>query len=221
MPEVRQRENMFSLEEAFHRLSGETKALILISEYVLGKWSLPELRRFLDLFLHSDLERIGILDLIRQKAPMMGLMPGQIEALCRGLMEPASGRSETQVTQIEARGAAFPPPSPSSAPPSPSPLSSPLRGEEGTVTTFRVKQVTSPRPIRPRPFEPPPLEEKGESAFSSSSSSSRTFLKETIEKMASRKILLADDDARIRLVFRKKLEEAHFLIDEAENGDVA
>lgn len=46
-------------------------------------------------------------------------------------------------------------------------------------------------------------------------------LSNSVRQMAFRRVLIADDDRRIRMIFHKKLEEAHCIVDEAATGEEA
>ncbi len=217
---------MSSGEPAFAKIHGESKALVLINEFQMGV-PLPELQALLNSLVLSDLERIGILELVRRQAARLNLSPEDIARLCGGL-------SSQQIVATPTP-AAFPAPGGGAVMPD-----SPASPEQ----TIRLRRFDAPPAAQPRPAPQPPLEPQaapapaafrslvaptpgdgggggggGGGAFYGGEISG--FGTQIMRRMAGCKILLVDDDTRIRMVFRKKLEDNKFVVEEASDGEEA
>ncbi len=210
-------------------LSGETKALILIGEYQSGHQGLPELRALLGRLVSSDLERVGILELVRRQARRLELAEPDLIRLLDGLN--AQGPEDTQLRPHQARQTrvvhrfdssattipAPPPPPPPAAPAvSAAPAGRVIDPFAAAVGggTIRVKRNLTFGDANAVP--PPPGRETAFFGGEPGVLSTGRFA-----ALVNKRVLLADDDKRIRMVFRKRLEDRGLVVEEAENGEVA
>ncbi len=206
---------MSSLEETLSALSGETKAMILINEFHMQRMGLVELGRILSILGASDLERLGILELVRRLGPQLGLSEEETSRLATGLnnvMESGVGSTPTQIHSAPGRTIRVhrfdaPPPEPQPTP------------------TFRVRRHENRLQQPPQQNQPPAATQKQPRKDESSGPFYGGGLSglgaRVAQEVKGKRILIADDDTRIRMVFRKRLEESGFLVEEAKDGQKA
>ncbi len=88
----------------------------------------------------------------------------------------------------------------------------------------KIEPVQSPVVIK-NPFPEPQaasdlISGKGKGAAPAVGASAG-ILGSSVKTMSQKRVLLADDDRRIRMIFRKKLADAHYIVDEAATGEEA
>lgn len=212
---------MLNAAQILAKLGGDTKALILISEYRLGRLSPIELQELMASLASTDLERVGILELVRRHAPGLGVEAMQIDHLLQTLAS----------VQLP------PAPPPTSSPPSAGAAadteprlsaweSKTIRlaksDTPASAASFQVRVSDTVRQRRNLNAEPsPPLPPKPAALPQNETFYGSGLGGTAIRRMAERKVLVADDDNRIRMVFRKRLEDNGFLVEEAASGDEA
>lgn len=230
-----------------HRLSRETKAMLIINEFRFRTLAMIELAHLLDLLSSSMEQREQTLDMIRRQAIAMCLPPEEVQLLVSGLTASPAESEKTIQTNVQApvpghtvrvhrfdapephiphqtsfqvRRPDAPAPAQPSAP-TPAPQSAPPPQPSTPAPSFQVK---APQPAKPasglHPTHLPGMTariEKQDVPFYGGGS----FADTAANRFTSKKILLADDDARIRMVFHKKLVEAGYIIEEADNGEHA
>jgi CheY-like chemotaxis protein len=103
-------------------------------------------------------------------------------------------------------------PAPATAAPEAPPPTFQVRSSE---TMRQRRAVTFGSEPPPASATPPPPAPAGEAFYGGGLAGT------AIRRMSARKVLVADDDNRIRMVFKKRLEEAKFAVDEAASGDEA
>lgn len=195
-------------DESMSRLSGETKALIIISEYRLRRLPMIEISRILDTLVVSDLERVGIIELIRRQAPGMGLSDGDTHQLIAGLENASGTARDTQKTQAHAgpgktiRVHRFDAPEP---------------GSRKSADTFRVQRrdPNQTQKVAGAHYGDPLRSGAGAFAAPAQGASSAPT------SGGKPRILIADDDTRIRMVFRKRLEDNGYRVTEVSDGTAA
>ncbi len=235
---------MGAAEDALSGLAAETKAFIILNEYRLGTCDALQLKSLLGVLAASDLERGSIFEAIRQKAEMLGIGRQQAESLVQALsgdaaaaaaLRPPAPEAPVQTTQYRQSGA---PPGP--APGVQSTFQVRTQGEPPQRRqTFRVARP--PQKGRPQPKPPPqppasgqppqgPASAQPPQAGPQAAGDPSPFYggdagsignTQMLRRMAGRRVLLADDDARIRMVFRKRLEDENYMVEEATNGEQA
>lgn len=231
---------MLSAKDAFARLSGETKALILASEYRLGKADQAALAELLDLLVSSDLERIGILELVRRQSMKLGMSQEQANALSDALSgvtelppAPNAGAAASKAGDRTIRPHRTE--TTSFNPGAPKPVDPQIFNVTSVETLKLRRQGTGPVPSpaapaaaptapaapAPAPAAKPVTQAPPAAAASQTFYGSGAVASFAMKQMATKKILLADDDARIRMVFGKKLSESGYLVDEAGDGQQA
>ncbi len=233
---------MENAAQVLAKLAGDTKALILISEYRLGRLNPAELQALMAVLASTDLERIGIIELARRHAPGLGLTAMQIDHLLQML-------ATAQISAPSAAVNATPSPA-NAAADTTAHLSSwesrtirlakadmPAGAKPKTASgepSFQVRMSDTLRQRRnigtePAPT-PPPSSSSPPPAISAPKPAppqrSETFYGSgvggtAIQRMADRRVLLADDDNRIRMIFRKCLENGGFIVEEAISGEDA
>ncbi|MCX7933879.1 MAG: response regulator [Planctomycetota bacterium] len=226
---------MLNAAQALARLAGDTKALILISEYRLGRLSPGEIQDLMALLASTDLERIGILELVRRHAPSLGLEAMQIDHLLQTLaaaqipatptamnaappVASASAETAARLSAWESRTIRLAKPeTPAGAK---SETSTPAPSFQVRVSeTARQRRNIGAEPTPPSPAVAPHLPPTRPAAPPRSEAFYGSGVSGTaIHRMADRKVLVADDDNRIRMVFRKRLEDSGFLVEEAISG---
>jgi CheY-like chemotaxis protein len=211
-------------DSIFVRLAGETKAMILLNEYRLGRLPLAELAQMVSILAETDLERIGIIELVRRLGPNFGV---EAESAAR-LAQELESQSEiplgtARIERKEAQGKTIRLHKFDTPPGGSSPAEMPTLSIKPVNTVqirrrFSFGQSFSPDTdeIELRRLTPPE-----EASHKKADGFGRELAAGAIQGMKIRKILLADDDARIRMVFRKKLEENKYLIEEVETGEAA
>lgn len=201
------------------KVSGATKAMIVLNEFCQETMDLPQIKELLGVLVNSDLERIGILELIRQQAEERGLSEESRNLLLGGL-----GGTGSVSERIPKSGGAS-----GEGPPS--------GGERKSISVVPVHRKTNPVPNmrlgvgsaqqttrtpHPHASAPPegPKPKKGHTFFGGSAAGGGMKTLEEFEAKRAR-VLVADDDPRIRMIFRMKLQGAGYGVIEAENGDMA
>ncbi|MBN2711568.1 MAG: response regulator [Planctomycetes bacterium] len=201
------------------KISGDTKALIIINEYMLKRIGISEIALILDSIVTSDLERLGILEMIKRLAPQRGLSSADTNKLVVALStteesplsapsaQPAPQANSIRMHRFESPEAASKPASTTETP----------TFKVKRIDTMTVRRDTKPLPaanITPRDIERKTVFYGGDSALS-------TLASEGLRRMSERKVLIADDDGRVRMIFKKKLEDNNFLVTEATDGNKA
>ncbi len=213
---------MNTAEEVIASLSGESKAMILLTEFKLGRLGPQGLQAMLKFLVTSDLERMGLIAMIQQNASRAEVdqqSASRLIAILSGEVDMAA--SAPTVARPLSQGL---PPAPPQTPPAPTATPAP-----SGHPTFKVKlPPPKPKPVTSSQVIPAaaaaaqlkPAGNDNEPFYGGGNTVAigRTSI---LRRMSKHKILLADDDARIRMVFRKRLEDKHYLVEEAENGQVA
>jgi two-component system response regulator (stage 0 sporulation protein F) len=197
---------MADLNDFLQEMSGTTKALIIVNEFNSGKMQLPQLHTLLECLVFSDLERIGIMELIKIQAAKSGMSQEDINILVGGLSgvtpsvaEPANKDNTMETTQ---------------SPPKKKTLSvMPLQNTRQRRTTNVHKKHLPPK------VGYSGTKKETESTFFGSSPVK--INRNTLKMKKDKTVLIADDDPRIRMIFRMKISGAGYNIIEAEDGDVA
>lgn len=209
--------------ELLGKLSGKTKAYVIVNEYCDGELSMPELAVMLDAMVKTDLERIGIMELIKQQCAERRVSDEDRDLLVGGLSGPDAAGPAPARKKPAGRV---------SGPPRSGTLS--LRrhaAEETTPTRHAAKSEDTTKaeihpPSRPKTVDirrrNAPEQKKNDDAFFGASVGN-VNASGSLATGAHRKtrILVADDDPRTRMVFRMKLEKAGYVVVEAVDGDQA
>ncbi|MHC4886299.1 MAG: response regulator [Planctomycetota bacterium] len=219
---------MNELQGLIYKLSGECKAYVIVSQYRENRLQLQELHDLLDAMVASDLERVGLLEMIRQEAVRQSVAPDSIELLMGGLRgsagtpppaPPVPERKTISVRPLEQSKTA----ASESQPPPPPPL--PRQGHRLPRQTNFLKKKVAP-PAAPPPEPQTPLQatvqiqpQKAEETFFGGAATAPAFA--SLANTKKRLVLVADDDPRIRMVFKMRLEKAGFEVVEAPTGDDA
>lgn len=224
----------------FSRLSGPTKAYVVVNEFLLQNFELPQLKELLDFLVASDLERVGIMELIREELDLRdvseedkALLLGGLSGAPGGETQPRARRGtdikrrnsisvvpfQRQTQEASPAGAQPPPSSPTQStgtqrqPPKPPPL----YPGQGKRTPRRSGMVPlSPEQQRANQEKTAPAK-KGRTFFGQGAVAFHSATQSTVKPT----ILVADDDPRIRMVFRMKIQDAGYTVLEAANGDEA
>jgi CheY-like chemotaxis protein len=224
---------MSDLADLMRKLTGQTKAYILVHEFLHGSVEMPQLKELMGHLATSDLERVGILELIRQELEARDVSPNQRDLLLGGLTgtgSPAGGAppqaaptpqsppEAEQTTETPAGGSPrppqpAPPPAPAAGkpqPPKPPPLY-PGQGQRRRRTTGFIGRPGNAQAETTRPV-------KKEETFFGGGAGRLSGMAPAKEKP---RVLVADDDPRIRMIFRMKLQKSGYEVREAQTGDEA
>ncbi len=208
-------------EQILSKLSGATKAQIIVNEYLIGNLDIPTIKEIFDYLAKSDLEKIGMLELIKTGALEQNMEEDATNSLIGALS------SDVRPQEL------------------------PIKKERKTITVKPFNPPISKQRENSQPPPPPALRYPGQRRkrttgkiitqhnYQSSESTQTTKIKNTnikndaffggstgtirnkINSFSKPTILIADDDPRIRMIFKMKIQGAGYSIIEAENGNIA
>lgn len=194
-------------DDILSSLSGETKACIILTEFRLHRQSMAEICRIFHALIDSDLERIGIIEMIRRQAPGLGIVESEVARLVR---------------ELEAA-----PANDTNASPDSSPMSKTIRVHRFDPTESDTSATAHPTTFNLRPHVPAADAPKADPHFGDprysegGAFSARPGGDAGGTKPDAKRILIADDDTRIRMVFRKRLEDNGYRVTEVADGQSA
>jgi CheY-like chemotaxis protein len=212
--------------ELLRRISGQTKAHILVNEFLGGTLQMPEIKELMALLAVSDLERIGILELVRQELESRGAAQETRDLLLGGLKgsgttppgpaPTAGGRKTISVMPFSRKTDSIPRPEGPGQPAAPSQTPA---ADTPTVRTPPPGPAAGPANASPTRPAGKRSTMRAPQTFFGSTGAAATFGRLEKESTAKPIILVGDDDPRIRMIFRMKLEKAGYKVIEATDGE--
>lgn len=199
------------------KLSGQTKAFIIVNEYRIGNLGIQELNDIYGILAASDLEKIGMLELVKKECDKSGLSEDDKNALIGGLtsggdIDDISSSSKKERKTITVKPFNALDKDSSNKPPAPPPLY-PGQGQK----TSKEKLSASAHE-RSESTQTQRVVKSNDHAYFGESAGR---VGHNFQNFSTPRILIADDDPRIRMIFRMKIQAAGYEIIEAENGDMA
>ncbi|MHC4870659.1 MAG: response regulator [Planctomycetota bacterium] len=207
---------MTDVEQLIKKLSGTTKAQIIVNEFLIGNLDIASLKAIFDCLADSDLEKIGMVELIKKEAELQEMDEDSKNSLL-GALTAAGNQAEIPLVKKERKTITVKPfKAPdtdhfSNKPPAPPPLF-PGQGKRSGKNTSVSKKISI------KSSESTQTQKINNDMYFGESAGA---INNNIDTFHKPRILIADDDPRIRMIFRMKIQGAGYSIIEAENGDMA